>query len=441
MLKRKAYRAIERWKSTKTNQGLLVTGARQVGKTYIIREFARNHYAHFAELNLIENKKAADTLSAAENAADLFMRISILAETELIPGQTLIFIDEVQVCKEIVTSIKFLAEQTGFDFILSGSMLGVELKDIRSVPVGYLDTVVMYPLDFEEFCIANGVSGDALEAARDSVHDRVAVQDFIHERLLSLFHEYLIVGGMPAAVDAFCASRNIGTVRGIQENLILLNKQDISKYNERDALIIKDIYDLIPPELNNQNKRFVLKDMNEHARYGRYQECFIWLTEAGVALPVYNANEPVYPLKLSQASNLFKLFMNDVGLLTSTFLKDTAIEILNKNPNVNYGSIYENVVAQELKASGFELYYYRNKKLGELDFLIETPDGTVFPIEVKSGKDYKRHNALANVLGSDVYGLREGFVLCENNIERNGKVTYLPVYAAAWLAGIQSNSL
>ncbi|MDR3295655.1 MAG: AAA family ATPase [Clostridiales Family XIII bacterium] len=436
MLKRKAYHAIKRWKDTKTKQGLLVTGARQVGKTYIIREFARDHYARFAEINLIENRKAADTLSAADNAADLFMRISVLAESELVPGQTLIFIDEVQVCKEIVTSIKFLAEQTGFDFILSGSMLGVELKNIRSVPVGYLDTLVMYPLDFEEFCVANGVPGDALDAAKGSVRARTAVPDYIHEKLLSLFHEYLIIGGMPAAVDAFCASRNIGAVRGIQENLILLNKQDISKYNERDALVIKNIYDLIPPELNNQNKRFVLKDMNDHARYGRYRECFIWLAEAGVALPVYNASEPVYPLKLSQASNLFKLFMGDVGLLTSTFMKDTAIEILNRNPNVNYGSIYENAVAQELKASGFELYYYRNKKLGELDFLVETPDGTVLPVEVKSGKDYKRHNALANIISSGIYDLREGFVLCENNVERNGKITYLPVYAAAWLASL-----
>jgi predicted AAA+ superfamily ATPase len=312
-------------------------------------------------------------------------------------------------------------------------MLGVELKNIRSVPVGYLDTLTMYPLDFEEYSIARGVPQDALGVVRTAFADRRAVPGYLHDRLISLFHEYLIVGGMPAVVDSFVNDRNLQTVRRIQENLILLNKQDISKYNEKDALIIKDIYDLIPAELNNQNKRFILKNMNEHARFGKYQECFIWLADAGVALPAFNANEPTYPLKLSQASNLFKLFMNDVGLLTSTFMKDTAIEILGKSPNVNYGSIYENAVAQELKASGHDLYYYKNKKRGELDFVVERADGAVLPIEVKSGKDYKRHNALQNVLGSEVYHIGEGFVLSDNNVEQAGMFTYLPIYMAGYL--------
>jgi len=426
MLQRKAYDDIKQWKDTKNRQGLLVTGARQVGKTFIIRAFAREHYARFAEINLIENRRAAATIEEAETAADLFMRLSLLSETELVPGETLIFIDEVQVCRETVTAIKFLVEQNDFDFVLSGSLLGVELKNIRSVPVGYLDTVTMYPLDFEEYCRARNVPEDVAKVVNTAFSKREPVPDFLHEHLMKLFYEYLIIGGMPAAVAEFVESKNIQTVRRIQQNLILQNKHDISKYNENDALIIKDIYDLIPAELNSQNKRFVLKNMNKHARYGRYQECFVWLADAGAALPAYNIEDPVYPLKLSQTSNLFKLFMADVGMLTGAFLKDVAIEILGKNPNVNYGSIYENAVAQELKTRGFELYYYKNKKLGEVDFVIETVKGRILPIEVKSGKNYKRHNAIRNLLGRGM--ATEGFVLYDGNLIRDGNITYLPVY-------------
>ena len=431
MLQRKAYDRIKQWKDTKKRQGLLVTGARQVGKTFLVRAFAREHYARFAEINLIENKRAATVIEGAENAADLFMRLSLLSETELVPGKTLIFIDEVQVCKEIVTAVKFLVEQNDFDFVLSGSLLGVELKNIRSAPVGYLDTLTMYPLDFVEYCRARNVPEDAVNAVNMAFSKREPVQEYLHEHLMKLFYEYLIIGGMPAAVAEFTDSKNIQTVRHIQENLILQNKHDISKYNEQDALVIKDIYDLIPAELNNQNKRFVLKNVNKHARYGRYQECFVWLADAGVALPAYNVEEPVYPLKLSQASNLFKLFMADVGMLTSTFFKDIALEILNKNPNVNYGSIYENAVAQELKAHGFELYYYKNKKLGEVDFMVETVKGQVLPIEVKSGKNYKRHNAIRNMLRRGM--MTEGFVLYDGNLYRDGNITYLPVYMTGCL--------
>jgi predicted AAA+ superfamily ATPase len=432
MLKRKAIEQFLRWKEAKNRQGLLVTGARQVGKTYLVRAFAAEHYERFAEINLVYDRKAATTLAGADNAADLFMRLSLLAKTELVPGKTLIFIDEVQENKEIVTAIKFLVEQNDYDFVLSGSLLGVELQDIRSVPVGYLDTVTMHPLDFTEFCAANGVVGDAFDIARKCLADRVSVPDYLHDSLMKLFYEYLIVGGMPAVVSEFCDSKNLQLVRDIQKNIITQNRHDISKYNREGALEIKNIYDLIPSELNNQNKRFLLKDMNERARFHRYQDKFIWLADAGVALPTYNVSEPVYPLKLSKASNLFKLFMNDVGLLTSTFMKDTTAAILNKNANVNYGSIYENAVAQELAAQEFDLYYYKNKKRGELDFIAESVQGTVFPIEVKSGKDFKRHNALNNILSSPEYDIAEGFVLCDSNVLRNGNTTYLPIYMTAF---------
>jgi predicted AAA+ superfamily ATPase len=434
MLKRKAWSLIEQWKTGKSNQGLLVTGARQVGKTYLIREYAKAKYGSVAEINLLENKKAAAAFDSADNAADLLVRISLLADVKLIEDETLIFIDEVQASKEIITAIKFLVEQSKYDFIISGSLLGVELKDIRSVPVGYLDTIEMYPLDFEEFCNASGVPGEILSNVRMALHARSEVPEFIHEQLLKLFYEYLIIGGMPAAIAEFAKTRNMQTVRNIQKNIIRQNKWDISRYNENDALNIKTIYDLIPAELNSQNKRFILKNMNERALFRQYVDSIAWLTEAGVAIPVYCVSEPVYPLKLSVATNLFKFFMSDVGLLTSTFMKGTSIDILARNPDVNYGAIYENAVVQELRAGGSDAYYYKNKKRGELDFVIETVQGQVLPIEVKSGKGYKRHNALSNLMSAPEYALEEGFVLCDGNVGRDGKVTYLPVYMAGWLA-------
>ena len=437
MLQRKAVSSCEAWKRRQGHGGLLIDGARQVGKTYLIREFARRHYDHVVEINLLENRRAAPLLDGAMDSDDLFMRITALADAEIVPDHTVIFLDEVQVAKEVVTAVKFLVQRPGIDVILSGSLLGTELRDIQSVPVGYLDTITLYPLDFEEFAWAMGVAPSLVETAADAFTRRRVAPDFLHERLLEVFHTYLIVGGMPAVVDSFRGARDLAEVRTIQANLRRLNRWDISKYapDASDALIIKDIYDLIPAELNQQNKRFILKDMNQHARFNRYQEHFVWLAQAGVALPTYNVEAPTYPLKLNRSSNLFKLFMGDVGLLTSTFMKEAALDTLLRRPDVNYGAIYENAVAQELTRQGFDLYYYRNKKYGEIDFLVETPAGRIFPIEVKSGKDYKRHSALTNLLATTDYVLPEAIVLHDGNLQQEGRITYAPVYATSFFAG------
>jgi len=434
MLKRKAYQDMLFWKTHKRKQALLVSGARQVGKTFLIREFGRTQYEFFAELNLFENVQAKATLDGAVDSADLFLRISALVDVELVKGKTLIFIDEVQESKELVTAIKFLVDKYNYDFILSGSLLGVELEDVRSLPVGYLDTVEMFPLDFQEFCWANGVGADNLSVLENAFHTKTAIPDYLHEKMLKLFHEYLIVGGMPDVVADFIESRNVQTVRRLQRAIVHLHRQDISKYNSSAALNIKRIYDLIPSELNSQNKRFSFKSIDENARFDRYHNNFLWLINAGVALPAYAVNSPTHPLKLSLSSNLFKLFMMDVGLLTSAFMRGASIEILNKDVSINYGSIYENAVAQELHAQGFDLCYYNNKKFGELDFLIESTEGIVLPLEVKSGKNYKRHNALSNVLDVKNYDLPLGYVLCESNLRIEGKVCYLPIYLTMYFS-------
>ncbi|MDR1087796.1 MAG: ATP-binding protein [Coriobacteriales bacterium] len=432
MLKRKALDAIASWKNSPAQTALLVTGARQTGKTYIIREFGRTHYRHFIEINLIESPDLLAVFENTQSARDILMRLSLATDQPLVSGETLIFIDEVQESPEIVTAIKFLVDEGNYDYILSGSLLGVELNDIRSVPVGYLSVLKMYPLDFEEFCWASNISDEILGALKECFQTLKPVDDFIHARLLDLFNRYLIIGGMPNAVSVFLATNDLAKTRTVQDDIKRLYRQDISKYAEQDKLTIKEIYDLVPSELNNPNKRFVLKNLNENARFRSYQNDFSWLIKADVAIAAYNVDEPCQPLLLSKQRNLFKLFYSDVGLLTSSFLRKASLDVLSGNENINYGSTFENAVAQELWAHGFNLYYYNGKKQGEVDFLIEDKDGTVTPLEVKSGKAYTRHSALSNILQVKNYGLKRGYVLGPGNIVQQGKIIYLPVYLTAF---------
>jgi predicted AAA+ superfamily ATPase len=429
MLVRKAYEQFTAWKDSPSRTALLVTGARQVGKTYSIREFARNAYEQVIELNLIESPQFVDLFKHANSARDILVRLSLATEKQPIPGKTLIFIDEVQECPEIVTAIKFLVDEGSYEYALSGSLLGVELADIRSVPVGYLSTIKMYPLDFEEYCWAQGIGREVFDLIRDCFASSTEVDDFVHRRLLDEFNRYLIIGGMPDAVTTFQTSNNLANVRAVQDNIKLLYRNDISKYVEKSQqLAIKEIYDLIPSELNNPNKRFIFNNLGGSTRFRAYQNQFSWLIEADVALAVHNVDEPCRPLLLSKQRNLFKLFYSDIGLLTSSFLRQTSLDILAGKVDINYGSIYENVVAQELRAHGFDLYYYNNKRRGEVDFVIEDRNGTVMPIEVKSGKAYQRHRALNNILMVENYHLNRGYVLSSDNLKQKGKVRYLPVY-------------
>lgn len=436
VLKRKAMEKLLFWKEHKTTQAMLVDGARQVGKTHLVRRFGKAAYKHVVEINFIDNEDARDAVNAARNANDLFLAISAYADDELVKGETLIFLDEIQQCREVATKIKFLVDRyDGYDFILSGSLLGVELKNIRSVPVGYLDSITMYPLDFEEYCWANGVPSNVFDEMRDAVSGRREINDAVHRRLTGLFHEYLIVGGMPAAVADFVDEHNVQSLRTYQQNIIARYREDISQYAESigQSRIIRRIYDLIPSELNQQNKRFKVTSVGSGARYVRYQDEFLWLVDAGVALPAYNVDEPRYPLMLTERSNLFKLFLNDVGLLTCMCGMDVVRDLINDRTDINYGSLYENVVAQELKAHGYDLYYFKNNAVGELDFVIEHPQGLVTPIEVKSGKTYNRHSALNRALATPNYGMRRGIVFAESNVKTGERVDYLPVYAVSLL--------
>ena len=431
MLKRKIDSYLEQFYK-RTNKALLVTGARQTGKSFSIRQYGTTHYENFVEINFIEQPDAVEILKGAKSSQDILVRLSLLTSTPLVAGNTLVFFDEVQECPEIVTATKFLVNEGSYRYILSGSLLGVELQDLRSEPVGYMDVKDMYPLDLEEFFMAMGVSGQVRDDLQKAFEKQQPVDEFVHKKIMELFRLYLIVGGMPAAVQKYIDTHNLQDVMAEQQAIIRLYKRDITKYDKNHKLYIDEIFDLIPSELNAKNKRFILKDLNENLKFSRYENSFLWLKNAGVALPTYNVEEPVVPLKLSHSRNLFKLFQSDIGLLAFQYAEGIQLRIINDEKGINYGSIYENVVAQELQAHGFELYYFNSKKQGELDFIIEK-DGHTLPIEVKSGKDYQRHNALSNVMGNPDYGIPRALVFCNENVSTSGNIVYLPIYMVAYL--------
>lgn len=418
---------IEEWLK-RSDKALLVTGARQIGKTWLIREeIAKSGYCKF-EVNFIDQPDLVDYLNVKMSANEFLVKLKMIMPEDCKPQETVVFFDEIQKCPEIVTKIKFLVEEGSFKYVMSGSLLGVGLKGITSVPVGYLTVLRMYPMDFEEFMIANSVSKTTLEMLKAKFETCQPVDEFIHQKLLSLFFIYLIVGGMPDAVKIYIATKDIREVDKVQRDIVALYKEDFSQHESEDKkLKLISIYDIIPAELNKQNKKFVFTMLNKELKFDRYENSFLWLKDAGVALPVYNVEAPVIPLKASKSSNVFRLFSNDTGLLTSAYPAETKLELINKNSEVNNGAHFENAVAQQLTANGLEPYFCKKKNIGELDVLVEM-DGKVVPIEVKSGKAYKAHKSLDNFMKISDYHIEKAYVLSVANMEQEGSVVYLPIY-------------
>ena len=411
-----------------SNKALLVTGARQIGKTWLIREeIKKSKYTKF-EINFIDQPDMVEYLNAEMGAEEFLTKLKMIMPQDCIPHETIVFFDEIQKCPEIVTKIKFLVDEGSYKYVMSGSLLGVELKGIASAPVGYLSILRMYPMDFEEFMVANNVSNTTLDMLKEKFETGSPVDEFIHQKLLYMFFVYLIVGGMPDAVKTYIAQKDIREVDKVQRDIVALYKEDFSQYELEDKkLRLKSIYDIIPAELNKQNKKFVFTMLDKELKFDRYENSFLWLKDAGVALPVYNVDAPVIPLMASKSSNVFRLFSSDVGLLTSAYPAETKVELINKNGEVNNGAHFENAVAQQLIANGFEPYFCKKKNVGELDFVIEM-SGKVVPIEVKSGKSYKSHKALSNFLGVKDYHMEDAYVFSIGNVEKEGNVNYFPIY-------------
>lgn len=432
MLKRKMYEKLLAWKHAEKRKVLLLFGARQTGKTFIVQEFAHKEYEHFVKVDFRQDADAARLLAAATSSEDLVSRLSLVAGG--LPSNSLVFFDEVQEFgKEVVTLSKYLLEDGRFDLILSGSLLGTFIQGVKSFPVGYAREERMYPLDFEEFCWATNVPHSVISQVKQAYENKEPLEESLHQALTALYRQYIVVGGMPEAVEAFVSNqRDLGAAQAIASEIGNQYRRDITKYAGDQKTSIAAIYDNIPAQLAKENKRFAMKAVGKNGRYPRLQDSFSWLMEAGAVLPVYAVTEPKMPLMRTKEARKFKLYASDCGMLASRYPQSASMDIVLGEGDGNYGAVYENVVAQEIAAAGFSLYYYHNSRKGEVDFLLETKQGTPLPIEVKSGKDYKLHTALNNLLGTEGYGIECVYVLSEHNVsvgQRKGKPVYnLPLY-------------
>ncbi len=432
MLQRKIEKDIMHWIES-SQKALLVCGVRQAGKTYIIRECLKKAGCDYVEFNLIKQPEIVDLLANTTGINDLILKLSLFCDKRITPGKTVFFFDEIQKYKEIVTKIKFLVEDKRFRYILSGSLLDIEITNLKSAPVVYLKTLNMYPMDFEEFLQIFSVDEAVIGKLRTAFETKTPVDEIIHEKIMEMFNLYMIIGGMPAAVEKYRTTSNIDDVIDEHQAIIEQYKVDFTQYEEENRkLIITNIYELIPAELNEKNKRFMIADLRKNLRYDRVENSFTWLWKAGVALAAFNTTEPTIPLLLNEKSTLFKMFLSDVGLLTTLYGKSCKLKIISKDKDINKGAIYENVVAQELHAHGYKLYYYNSKKKGELDFVIEY-GGHVLPIEVKSGKDYEKHSALDNVMEISEYVIPEAFVFSCDNVKVKERITYYPIYMVMFI--------
>lgn len=441
MLKRAAYERLVSWKEDPHRRALLVDGARQVGKTYLVRAFAREHYGTTVEINFVESPEAKAIFAGNLDPDTLIPQLSAFSGTALTPGDTLIFLDEIQECPRARTAIKFLVEDGRFDYIESGSLLGVTYENVPSLPVGYESELTLYPLSFEEFCRALGENETALEMARACFKEEAAVAAVIHQKLMELFKYYLIVGGMPAAVARFAQTRDIAQVQSVQKDILKLYRADIVKY-ARNKAHVGAIFDAIPAELSKKNKRFKLSDLAKSARSERYESDFIWLADAGVAIPCYNVTELVAPLRLNRQHSVFKLFLCDTGLLVAMLGDGVPFKVLQGELDINWGAILENAFAQMLTANGFDALYYEKAKHGEIDFVVQK-SGKVVPIEAKSGRIFRAHAALDNVLRVKEWGLDFAYVFCRENTtveveipegrDIQCAIAYMPWYMLAFL--------
>ncbi len=426
---RKYEQIIQKWVETSSN-ALLVYGARQVGKTYLIREMLKRNNISYFEVNLVEQTKLCQSLRQIDDAREIEEKLSLYSDVPLKEKESVIFIDEVQQWPEIITKIKFLVDQGTYRYILSGSNLGVELKGIKSIPVGYVQQFQMYPMDFTEFSLALGIKNTDWDYLEECLDTKKPVDEILHGKMMKYYRYYLISGGMPAVVETFRTKHTLMATNQEQQNIINQYKADFVKYEAEDKkLKIISVYEAIPSQLNKQDCRFNFTYLNKELKFDRYENSFLWLKDASVALPVYIANDPKQPLEMSKSTNKFKLFQSDVGLLTSCFSQECRMDILENNENVdiNCGAIFENYVAQEFTAHGLKPYYYKKTDIGEIDFLVEI-DNSVIPIEVKSGKNYKVHKSLNTLMSKKEYTFKRAYVLCIGNIETEDRITYVPIY-------------
>ena len=395
MLKRKMYDKLLEWKNTKNKECLLLKGARQVGKTYLVRQFGKNKYESFIEINFHMQSSLKVIFEGDRSAEEIYKRITAnIPGVKLIPGKTLIFLDEIQKCSDARTALKFLAEDNRYDIIASGSLLGLsygqdddrEVKEIESVPVGYEKQIMMYSLDFEEFLWAYGYGNDTVEYLRSFYESKEKIPSEMLQRFDSILREYIVVGGMPEVVSDFMEFKDFGRVQEIQDKILASYADDISQHAKgAEKVKVRKCYDSIPRQLARENKKFKYSEVESKATARKFGDSIQWLHDANMAYICCNTSTPVIPLKAYEKENEFKLYINDTGLLMALYGFAAKQALLNgKLKGAAKGGIYENFVAETLVKSGYTLHYYKPDDNSELEFVIEK-DGEVVPVEVKAG--------------------------------------------------------
>lgn len=438
MLKRKIQLTLKEYFSSKRDRILIIDGARQIGKSYIVRHEGKAFFSNFVEVNMINDRDGERIFAEVKGVEDFYVRLSSFAGRKLgTKDNTLIFLDEIQAYPEMLTLLKFLCDDGRFSYVAGGSLLGVTLHKTLSVPGGRIEVQHMYPLDFEEFLWANGVGDDVVAYLKEQFSRRESLGDGLHRRMMELFKTYLLVGGLPQAVNEYMASQNIYRVRKVHEEIFNLYKEDASQYSLTERLKIRRVYDLIPSNMENRKKRLHFNEIEEKkGKAARdYEDEIEYLVSAGVALEVRAISNPVFPLIASARKNLLKLYLNDVGLLSHILFRTNVAAIKDDQLSVNLGSVYETVVATELLAHGHPLYYYDNKKKGEVDFMIDDYDAlSILPLEVKSGKDYNIHRALDRFVSNPEYQIKSSIVFSNDAaVVLKNNTLNLPIYYTMFL--------
>lgn len=435
---RKIESYIKEYLNSQTNKILCINGARQVGKSYIIRKLCNQHFKNYIELNMANDKVGDQLFKNVKTIDEFYIETSVIAGEKMFArDNTIIFIDEIQEYPQLLTLLKPLSEDNKYRYICSGSALGVSLINTTLIPIGTIIEKKMYPMDFEEFLLANSIGQNVINHLKQCYQEKKSIELSLHNKILQLFKTYLIVGGMPDAIKTYIETKNIIKVREIQQNIINYYGIEASKYDIEHKLKIKRIYDLIPSNIENKVKRiqYTKIENNNDARYTNYVDEFDYLFSSGIVLNTKAISEPKFPLIQSSSKNLIKLYLNDVGLLTNILYKNNINAILNDQKGVNLGAVYETVVAEELSSHNHQLFYYDRKNVGEVDYLIDDYDSlSILPLEIKSGKDYLNFKALPKLLKEPNYRIQNGYVFSNNQeVKIDEKIIFMPIYYIMFL--------
>jgi len=431
MLKRKLEKKLFEWKNNPDRMPLVVKGARQVGKTYIIDKFCRENYKNYYYIDFNEKPNFKDVFAGNLDLTTILKNLTLeIPNLHISPGETVFVLDEIQNCPNARTALKFLAKNSNFDIIASGSLLGINYKEVASFPVGYTDQVEMHSLDFEEFCWANGLDDSGLSIVKECFIKKQPMNTSGHNRMLSLFKEYIVVGGMPRVVNDFVKNHNFANVLKIQRAIIEDYKDDIAKYAfGNDKAKARNCFLSIPKQLAKDYKKFQYSVVEKGGTSRKFAGSLMWLYDAGIVNFCYNLSIPELPLEGNSKNSEFKVYMCDTGLLIAMLEDGSQANIIKGNLGIYKGAIYENIIADIFTKLGKKLYYFEKSNRLEIDFLIRQEDIAV-GVEVKSG-DNSKAKSLESLVG--FWGVEKGIKLTNGNLGVSDKIETLPLYMALYL--------